>query len=187
MKKIILSAIMVASISLSSQTDNSLARVAKNNNKCVFNHNEPINEYDVAFTFINLIPECKTEKEAETITITNANQEAGNQGKLYDAIIIGDNERDIAIVWKDKSKDNAIARVSKVEGRYVFINCEPLTNYEMVSKYNVEGAGQQLLLGTCPTRVEKISKIIKKSEKSKLSYDAVIYGVSENDLVIKFK
>lgn len=169
------------------QTDNSLARVTKVNNKLVFSHNEPISEYEQSFTFENKIPLCKNLKETMAISVQNANQEAGNQSRTYDAIIITNGVRDIAILWKDKEKDNAIARVSRSEGKYVFEGCEPLTNYDVAGKHDVSGALQQLALGTCPTQSDKISKLIRRAEKSKQIFDAVIYGMGEVDLAIKFK
>jgi len=183
-------AIIAFSFTPSKQTtDYGLARVKKISNKLCFYYNEPINEYEIAFTFVNSIPDfnCKTPQEILSNTIKNANIEGANQSRMYDAIIIGHAERDMAITWKDKSKDNAIARVEKIEGKYVFIECEPNVNYDIIGKYDVSGVGQQLLLGSCPTHKEKIEKLLKKSTKDKLAFDAVIYGSNEKDLSIKFK
>ena len=144
------------------QADLTLGRVNKANNKLVFYFNEPINEYEVAFTFSNPIENlnCISPNQVIDGSIKNANIEAANQSRIYDAIILSSAGRDMAITWKDKSKDNAIARVKKNEGKLVFIECEPLANYEIAGKYNISGFGQALLLGTCPTHQEKIDKII---------------------------
>lgn len=117
----------------------------------------------------------------------SANMEAANQGKLYDAIILGTSDRDLAIIWKDKSKDNALARVKRVEGKFTFLACEPTTNYDVKGKYNVSGVGQQIMFGSCPSHQEKIDKLIKKASKEKIEFDAVIYGSTTNDLAVKFK
>lgn len=171
------------------QTDNGLAKVEKYNNKLVFFNNEPINEYEQAFTFENKIENfyCLTPTEIFAATTKNANLEAANQSRLYDAIILNPAGRDMAIIWKDKSKDNAIARVKRVEGKFIFIQCEPISNYNMIGKYNVSGAGQQILLGTCPSYQEKISKLIKKANKEKEDFDGVILGSDKFDQSIKFK
>jgi len=194
MKKINLIMIIIASIfaTLSfsqTQIDYALGRVNKTNNKLVFLWNEPINEYEISFTFNNPIENmfCKSPQQIIDGSLINANIESAQQGRMYDAIILGESARDMAIIWKDKSKDNAIARVKKNEGKYVFIDCEPVTNYDISGKYNVSGAGQKILLGTCPSYQEKIDKLIKKANKEKLNFDAVIFGSSQNDLVIKFK
>ncbi len=171
------------------QTDYALARTNKVNNKLAFYLCEPTNEYEVSFTFKNVIHNfnCLSPEQILNASVQNANTEAANQGRVYDAIILGTSERDMAITWKDKSKDNAIARVKKNEGKLVFIECEPLASYDVAGKYNVSGVGQQLLTGTCPSQDEKIAKIIKKADKEKLNYDGVMYGSSKNDLAIKFK
>ena len=172
-----------------SQKDFSLGRVNKTSNKLVFFWNEPISEYDVAFTFKNLITDynCKSPQQVVEASIKNANIESANQSKLYDAIVLAPGDRDMAIIWKDKSKDNSIARVKKNEGKLVFVECEPLANYDIAGKYNVSGVGQQIILGTCPTHQEKVDNLIRKSNKKNLEFDGVIYGSSQNDLAIKFK
>ena len=194
MKKIIFTLFIVATIiaTLSfrqTQTDYALARSNKTNNKLAFFWNDPINEFEVAFTFNNQIEnfDCKSPQQLIDASITNANAEAAQQGKIYDAIIIGTSDRDMAITWKDKSKDNAICRVKRNEGKYVFIECEPMANYDIVGKYNVSGVGQQILFGTCPGHQEKVDKLIKKAGKDKLDFDGVMYGSSKNDLAINFK
>lgn len=172
------------------QTDNALGRANKTSNKLIFFWNDPINEYEVAFTFKNPIKNynCLSPQNIIDASIKNGNAEAADQGKIFDALILGTSQdRDIAITWKDKSKDNAIARVRKNEGKLVFIECEPIGNYDIAGKYNISGVGQQLLLGTCPTHQEKVDKLIKKAGKDKLEFDGVMYGSSKNDLVIKFK
>jgi hypothetical protein len=180
---------MSFNFSIKQNNDITLARVNKTNNKLIFYMNEPLMDYEVAFTFKNVIEDinCKSPQMIIDETIKNANIEAAAQGKIYDAIIIGTSDRDIAITWKDKSKDNSIARVKKMEGKLYFVECEPISNYEVVGKYNVSGIAQAILLGTCPSHTEKINKLIRKAEKDKLDFDGVIYGSSKNDLVIKFK
>ncbi len=174
------------------QTNNAfdLARVSKINNKLVFLFSEPLNEYETAFTFENSIQnyDCLNPQELVIESIKNANKEAADQGKPYDAIILVDGSlRDLAITWNDKSKDNAIARVRKNEGKLVFVQCEPLTNYDVVGKYDISGLGQQILLGSCPSQQEKIDKLIKKSIRDEIEFDAVMYGSSKYDFSIKFK
>jgi hypothetical protein len=194
MKKIILGLVIISSMLLTfsfrqTQTDYALGRANKTGNKLVFFWNDPINQYEVAFTFKNSIVNfnCKSPQQVIDASIQNANLEAANQGRIYDALVLGTSDRDMAINWKDKSNDNAIARVNKNEGKLVFIECEPLANYDIAGKYNISGAGQQILLGSCPTHQQKVDKLIKKAGKDKLGFDGVMYGSSKNDLAIKFK
>jgi hypothetical protein len=188
---VLLFAIAIVIISFRvSELDYSLARVSKLNNKHVFSLSEPINQYESVFTFQNLIVnfDCLSPLQVDLAGIENANKESANQSKFYEAIIcVNGSARDLAINWTDKSKDNSIARVKKIEGKFVFWQCEPLANYDIVGKYNVSGVGQQVLMGTCPTHQQKIDKLIKKAQKDNLDFDGVIYGSSKYDLVIKFK
>ncbi len=170
--------------------DLGLARVDKTNGKMVFFWNEPSNDYEVAFTFANKIHDidCKSPAQIIDASMQNANVETANQGKIYDAIIIGKStQRDLAVTFKDKSKDNSIARVKRNEGKYIFVQCEPLANYDVIYKGDVSGIGQQILLGSCPTLQEKIDKLLKRATKSKKDFDGIIYGSSKNDLAIKLK
>ena len=182
--------IIIVSFTQQQPTEKAFARVNKVNNKLAFYWNEPINNYEVVFTFGNLITNynCSSPKQVLDQSVNNANKEAANQGKLYDAIIIGHaTKRDLAIVFTDKTKDNAIARVTKNEGKYLFIECEPLNDYDVVGKYNVSGFGQVVLTGDCPSHQSKIDKLMKKATKDHLEFDGIIFGSSKNDLVIKIK
>lgn len=166
------------------QKDYSLARVSKINNKLVFLWSEPTTDYEIAFTFKNGIPnyDCLSPEGISIRSIENANMEAVNQGKLYDAIITQDgSSRDLAIIWTDKTKDNDIARVKKNEGKLVFVQCEPLADYEIVDKCVLDRSG------SCPTHQQKIDKLVKKATNKKNDADAVIYGSTKYDFVIKFK
>jgi hypothetical protein len=190
MKKIIFSIAILCTglITLSfrqTETDFGLARVGKIYNKLVFLWSEPVHEYESAFTFQNSIVnyDCLSPEQIMTETIKNANAEAANQGKIYDAIIcVNGSPRDMAITWKDKTLDNTIARVQRMEGKFVFVQCEPLSSYDVTYKCNVAGRGR-----TCPTHQQKLDKLIKKAYRNQPNFDGIMYGSSLNDLAIKFK
>lgn len=172
---------------LSEDKDYALAKAPKLNNKLVFYHNEPVEEYEVVFTFENIIPNvvCNNAQQNSDVSLRNANSEAANQGRLFDAIIVGANtNRDIAITWKDKSKDNSVARVSRVEGVYLFVGCEPINNYEVVFKKDVSSTG--VMLGMCLDDNKMAANLMKAAAKKKIEFDAVLIGNSKNDMVIKF-
>lgn len=157
-----------------------LGRVNRSNGKIIFFYSEPVNSYEVAFTFVNSIPDidCKTTKEIINATITNASLESGMQNKLFDGIIIGDNHRDVAITFADKTKDNAVARMNLQNGKYVFVECEPLSDYVILTKKEVSSS-----LGNCLSMQHKIDKLLTKA-KSKA--DAVMFSSTKYDQVIKF-
>lgn len=162
-------------------TEHNIARVSKVNNKLVFLFSEPIGEYDVVFTFENNIPNylCANPSQVVIASISNANQESGNQNKLYDAIIVSNGSpRDMAIVWKHKEQDNSLARVKTIEARPVFVECEPIGGYEVLGKY---------VLKKCVGMQRSIDQLIKKSRKEKGDRVAVFYGSTKYDLVIRLK
>ena len=181
--------LFLLSANFAQQVDKALARVNVVSSRLVFFRNNPTTEYETAFTFYNKIENvsCLTPEQISEASIKNANAEAVLQNRMYDAIMITNNDRDIAITWKDKSKDNAICRVKKTEGIYYFLYCEPLAEYDIAGKYNVSMAITSALLGVCPGENEKINKLLRKASKDKLIFDAIIYGNSANDMVIKFK
>jgi len=182
-KALLLGALVLLTLAFTSQkqsNDKSLAQVNKTNNKYIFFYSEPVAEYEIAFTFVNTIENINSLSPQEMFneSIKNANIESANHSKFYDAIIIGNSDRDMAISFKTKGKDDSIAKVKKIEGILIFAECEPITLYEIVEKHNVSGMG---------SHEKKINKLIKRSESSKKPFDAIIYGSSKNDLSIKFK
>ncbi len=182
--------LVVGNSSFQTQSDKSLARASKINGKLVFYHNEPINQYEIAFTFKNSIHnfDCNTIEKNMDESVRNANQESGMQNKLYDAIVVGTADRDLAVTFPDKAKDNSITRVKRNDGKYIFLGCEPLTDYTILKKVDVSGEVKQMMLGgKCPTQQEKIDKLIKLGDTKKNPCDAIIRGDSKFDLLIKFK
>lgn len=166
--------------------ENALARASKINGKLVFYQNEPVNGYEIAFTFKNVIKniDCNTLQENMNIGIKNANYEAGQQGRLYDALIIGKGERDIAITFNDKTKDNSITRVSREGGIMLFLGCEPLNKYNIIKKLEVFPWKSKR--GKCPTWNEKVDVLLKKSDRKKNNCDAIIIGDTKYNLLVKF-
>jgi hypothetical protein len=196
MKKIVSLLILIVLITMSfafriksdDPTDNALARVSKVNGRYVFYHNEPVNHYEIAFTFKDGIKnfDCNTVESNMNEAVKNANMEAGQQGKLYDALVIGTGDRDMAITFPDKEKENGIARVKREGGLYLFLGCEPMTGYDVLKKIDVSGEGWKAMTGKCPNWEWKIEKLLKKTGKEKNNCDAVILGDTKWDYLIKF-
>lgn len=188
MKKTIFALLGLVLLNLSftyDKSDKSLARVKTISSKLVFYNNEPVEKYEVVFSFENTIPNYETTSTRNVMdkSVQNAMNEAGYQGgKYFDAIITRANaKRDLAIKFLDKEKDNAIARVSKINGKYVFIECEPVNEYEIVSNIKVSYGN---------TRQQTIDKILKKAfkeEKKGESFDGILFGSTKYDNSIKFK
>lgn len=185
---------IVASAFKPVEKDYSLCKVHTFSNKPVFFYNTPANTYTTSFSYSAIIPfprYINTSHVADE-SMRAASTEAGYQNRLFDAIIVTNgSERDLAIQFTDKSKDITLANAPKIEGKYVFIEADPVNEYDIVGKYTINAAACKKQ-GT-PQNVKTlkhqllIAKIIKKAGADKLDFDAVIYGEGKNDLVIKFK
>mgnify|MGYP007054529212 CR=1 FL=1 len=68
--------ILILSFNQKQTIDKSFARVGKINNKFAFFWNEPINDYEVAFTFENIIPNynCSSPRQILDHSLNNANK-----------------------------------------------------------------------------------------------------------------
>lgn len=83
------------------------------------------------------------------------------------------------------AKDYSMGRVTRMSGKYIFINCEPVNDYEVV--YEVKTV---LLGGVTSTNamVDAVMVNAKKMEKKDPKpYDALIIGSNKYDLAVKFK
>ncbi|MBS1633617.1 MAG: hypothetical protein JST10_13700 [Bacteroidetes bacterium] len=161
------------------QKNYSLARANKINGKLIFYENEPVEPYDVSFTFQNDIGKENdlTQEKIMQKSMVNAGNESANQGRSFDAIIVQHTtKRDIAVIFKDKSRDNSIARVKKHDGILVFIQCEPINNYEVVEKFSHT---DQIDFG-------RIGRLINRGHKRNLEFNGLIYSTSTHELLIRF-
>jgi len=91
------------------------------------------------------------------------------------------------IGFSQNNFDASLAKVNKVSGKYIFLNCEPVNEYEVV--YEVKAV--PLTTGQVST-LDKISNfVLKKAFKMKKKegedFDALIIGTSKFDLAIRFK
>lgn len=177
----------IISIAFTNDTkDFSLARVKTVSGKLVFYNNEPIEKYETVFSFENVIINYETISTQKVMdeSVQNAMKESGLQdGKSFDAIITRSNsKRDLAIKFASSKKDNSIARISPVNGKYIFIECDPLSEYDVVSNIKVSpGANRQ-------KTIDKIlNKAFKEEEKESKSFDGILFGSTTYNSSIKFK
>ena len=85
-------------------------------------------------------------------------------------------------------KDNSLAKVQKLSGRYVFINCEPVSEYEVAFEFKAFALNTGNIAG--PTKLASfcMSKAIKESKKlGGKEFDAIVVGQQKYDIAIKFK
>ncbi|MFL5765762.1 MAG: hypothetical protein ACJ77K_17580 [Bacteroidia bacterium] len=79
--------------------------------------------------------------------------------------------------------DPSLARVSKVSGKWVFMRCEPIQDYDVVFDVAPWGSGKT------PEDIANliVTDALKVGKKKKLDFDAVVIGSTKRDIAIKFK
>ena len=83
--------------------------------------------------------------------------------------------------------DASLAKVSKVSGKYIFLNCEPANEYEVV--YEVKAVPWR---AAQVSSLDKITNfVLKRAFKMKdeigKDFDALLIGTSKFDLAVRFK
>jgi hypothetical protein len=125
----------------SAPTSPDLAKTRQVQGKYVFCYTQPVAPYDVAFSFASTYApsEKMTVNDVVSGCLTGALTEAGAQLKPFDAIILQPGARDIAIKFKDTvaPADRALATVPKQQGKYLFVYCEPVAEYQVVKTEKV--------------------------------------------------
>ena len=91
----------------------------------------------------------------------------------------------VTVGFKSKTTDEkrGLGKVMAIEGKDVFINCEPIAPYETSFQFQtkaVSGFG-------CPSVTDIAKAVVKGANKNNLPYDAVIVGSAKYDLAIKYK
>lgn len=78
--------------------------------------------------------------------------------------------------------DKSLAKVTPTDGKLVFVNCVPVSQYETAFEFvtKVHGIG-------CPTIDDFTKESVKSANKKGFPYDAIILGNTKYDLAIKFK
>lgn len=102
----------------------------------------------------------------------------------------------IALHCTAQIDSSALARVKKMQGIEIYIQCEPLRKYEVTGSVNNENA-IDVLNAISGTETEKrtIKKMIdvlidnanRKKKKGKVSFDAILTEDGETGTLIKFQ
>lgn len=170
-----------------------IGRLVSVGGKYVFINSVPIAKYEVVFTFSNLMDfqDLANPTKTKEKSLNNANIEAANQGRIYDAVIcqLGV-ERDMAIRFTDPSEEKSFCRVSKINGVLAFVGCEPVMSYTTTGIfYSVHESGTNSLFGNYQASYDFFcNKAIDWGRKKRLDFDAIIYhnSLKGNDLLVKF-
>lgn len=85
--------------------------------------------------------------------------------------------------------DKQLCRVNKIQGKEVYVMCEPVRDYEVIEKVNTAVAQ---LLGVTPTLSNMVNtmvdKAVNKEKKGKVKpFDAIITSDGNNAILVKFK
>jgi hypothetical protein len=82
-------------------------------------------------------------------------------------------------------KDLSLGHVQKMSGKLVFLNCEPVNNYDIAFEIKVISLGSFKSPDDIANSVVK--NALKTSKKDNMEFDAVIVGSGRIDVAIKFK
>lgn len=94
----------------------------------------------------------------------------------------------IFLAFSQADQDKSLARVHRVQGKYVYIMCEPVNDYEFVAQVNTKISQ---LIGISPNIdkmvKELVEKAIFKEQKGKVDkFDGLITEDGEIGTLIKF-
>ena len=85
--------------------------------------------------------------------------------------------------------NNQLGRVNKIQGKEIYVMCEPVRDYDVVDKVN---SVAEQLIGVSPTISNMVNtmvdKAVTKEQKGKVQpFDAIITSDGDNAILIKFK
>lgn len=188
-------ALMFSGVVFSQQDNKQLGRVNKIQGKEVYVMCEPVRDYDV----VGKVNSAVSQLLGVTPTISNmvntmvdkaVNKERKGKVQPFDAIITSDGDNAILIKFKEGNlEQKGIGRITKIQGKEVYIMCEPLRDYEIVDKVNSAFAQ---LLGVSPTIENMVKVMVDKAVNRELKgkighFDAVVTSDGDNAILIKFK
>ena len=172
--------------SYAQQYEKSVARVQKNNGIYVFCDNEPISDYEILDRVKSNTSWSGQYNEIRNKLIKKAVKSFPNNDGVVISMAKGSTDKAIVIKFKDgQAKDDlALTRVNKVSGVYVFTDCEPVNDYEVLDR--VKGG-----FGFSGQYQAVRDRLIKHAVKDCPDADGVICVFSTGGIdraaVIKFK
>jgi hypothetical protein len=187
--------VMFSVSGFSQQENKQLCRVNKIQGKEVYVMCEPVRDYEVVDKINTAVAqllgvEPTLSNMVATMVDKAVNKESKGKVGKFDAIITSDGDNAILIKFKDGNQEQkGIGRITKMQGKEVYIMCEPLNDYETVDKVNSAFAQ---VLGVDPT-IENmvktmVDKAVNKESKGKVGkFDAIITSDGDNAILIKFK
>ncbi|RSK24177.1 hypothetical protein [Hymenobacter metallilatus] len=114
-----------------------VGRVDDIDGKYVFYYMKPVAAYDVAFTFTTPpMPACGIGSERSEAMVKAALMEAGTVQKPFDAIVVGNGTRDMAIRFRNNTPSDSMAlcRPMMIGSTAVFFLAEPASSWTPTEK-----------------------------------------------------
>ena len=87
----------------------------------------------------------------------------------------------ILVGFTQQEKDYSLSRTQKISGKLVFMNAEPLQEYEVLFYV------KPFYMGSPETPHELAEPVVKKALNEKQDFDAIIMNVGKKHIAIKFK
>lgn len=176
MKKIETLFALILSITLLSHTsyndDKDLCKVNKYSGKYVFWMCEPIVEYEEVFSVNASVSACETQTSQSENVVKEAIVQSSLSKIEFDAVIVGNTERDVAIKFKESTEDKSIGKIKRINGVSVFIDCTPHSKYTREKRVKKFRAVSTMTGNVCSMSYKVAEKITKKGAKA----DALLIG-----------
>jgi len=88
----------------------------------------------------------------------------------------------------NQDKDRSLAKAQRIQGKYVFVLCEPVLDYEFVEDVNTSAS--KMFVGQEDIRAQikdMVNRAIKKEQKGKIGkFDAIMTDNGDVGTLIKF-
>lgn len=186
-KLLITTIIISVSISASAQQyEKSVARVQKNNGVYVFCDSEPMCKYEILDREKSNISWTGQYNEIRNKLIRKAVNTYSNTDGVVITMSKGFTDKAIAIKFKEEqnTEELALARVNKVIGLYIFTDCEPVNEYEILGRVKTS-------FGFATQYQSVRDKLIRRAVRKHPNADGMIFsfstGGTDRAAVIKFK
>ena len=87
-----------------------------------------------------------------------------------------------SFVFSKREEKGGLGRVSKVEGKEIYLYSEPEQDYKVVADYN----NSTNVIPSC-TLENLVTGFLKRAKKDKVNFDALLMDTSDNIYLIKFQ
>lgn len=188
--------LLLCSFTCLSQIDTKLqAKVTKIQGKEVYILCEPNRQYEI----IDKVNSSVAQMLGVTPTLSNmvntlvdkaVNKERKGKVQPFDALVSSTGDEAILIKFTDDNSDQlSKGTVSKMQGKEVYVLCEPLREYELVEKVN---SAFEQLIGIDPSIKNMVDSMVEKAVNKELNqkigkFDAMITNDGEVAILVKFK